>query len=84
MLNGFGLGFGGNYASNNYIMNRTTPGRFTIPEYTVLNASVYYGFENYRITLKVDNIANKELYDGWSTIRPRTPRSVLANFSYKF
>ncbi|MDI1255555.1 MAG: TonB-dependent receptor [Flavobacterium sp.] len=83
-LNGFGLGFGGNYASDNYIMNRTIAGKFTIPSYTVLNASIFYGSDDYKITLKVDNIANRETYDGWSTVHPRTPRSVLANFTYKF
>lgn len=83
-LNGFGLGFGGNYSGENKIMNRTTPGAFTLPEYTVLNASVSYNATRYLLTLKVDNLTNEETYDGWSTIRPRNMRAVIANLTYRF
>ncbi|MES2545215.1 MAG: TonB-dependent receptor [Bacteroidota bacterium] len=83
-LNGFGLGFGGNYAGDNKIMNRNVVGTFTIPEYVRMNASVFYGTDKYNLTLKLDNITNEETYDGWSTVRPQTPRSVAASFSYKF
>lgn len=83
-LKGFGLGFGGNYASDNKIMNRTVAGVFTIPEYTVLNSSIFYGTEKYTLTLKVNNIANEDIYDGWSTVHPKDARSVVASFSYRF
>ncbi len=83
-LNGFGLGFGGNYASENKIFNRNLGGTFTLPEYTVLNASAFYGTDDFRITLKLDNIANKEYYKGWSTISPQNLRSISANFTYNF
>ena len=83
-LKGFGLGFGGNYASDNKIMNRTVAGVFTIPEYTVMNSSIFYGTEKYTLTLKVNNIANEDIYDGWSTVSPRDARSVVASFSYRF
>ena len=82
-LRGFGLGFGGNYASENKIFNRDN-GTFTLPEYTILNASAFYGFESFRITLKLDNIANKEYYKGWSTISPQQLRSLSANLKYNF
>lgn len=83
-LNGFGLGFGGNYASENKIMNRTVVGQFTIPEYTILNSSIFYSAEKYTLTLKLDNMFNEEAYDGWSTIHPKTPRSIAASFAYRF
>lgn len=83
-LKGFGLGFGGNYASENKIFNRNVAGVFTLPEYTIFNASLFYDVEAFRITLKLDNIANKEYYKGWSTISPQNLRSVSANFTYNF
>ncbi|MBC5862862.1 TonB-dependent receptor [Flavobacterium turcicum] len=83
-LNGFGIGFGGNYASENKIMNRNVSGQFRIPEYTILNSSLFYGAEKYTLTLKLDNIFNEEAYDGWSTVHPKTPRSVAASFAYRF
>ncbi|MHA7865030.1 TonB-dependent receptor domain-containing protein [Flagellimonas marinaquae] len=82
-LENFGLGFGGNYASENKIFNRTN-GTFTIDAYTILNASVFYDANNYRITLKLDNMANQDYYNGWSTINPQNLRSLSANFSYSF
>ena len=65
-------------------MNRNVVGQFTIPSYTVLNSSVFYGTEKYTLTLKLDNIANVDTYDGWSTIHPRNMRTVSASFSYRF
>lgn len=84
ILRGFGLGFGGNYVGDNMIMNRATAGTFTIPEYTVLNSSLFYNTEKFGVTVKLNNIANKEIYDGWSTVHPKDPRAVAASFSYKF
>ncbi|QSB27127.1 TonB-dependent receptor [Flavobacterium sp. CLA17] len=83
-LRGFGVGFGGNYVGDNMIMNRNVAGTFTIPEYTVLNSSLFYSADKFGVTLKLNNIANKEIYDGWSTIHPKDPRSIAASFTYKF
>jgi iron complex outermembrane receptor protein len=83
-LNGFGLGFGGNYASENKIFNRNIGGTFTLPEYTVLNASAFYTVDAFTVTLKLDNITDKEYYKGWSTISPQRPRMFAANLTYNF
>lgn len=82
-LENFGLGFGGNHASENKIFNRTN-GTFTIDAYTILNASAFYDAGNFRITLKLDNIANQDYYKGWSTISPQNLRSLSANLTYNF
>lgn len=84
LLRGFGVGFGGNYVGDNKIMNRAVSGTFTIPEYTVINSSLFYNTEKFGITLKLNNITNEEIYDGWSTIHPKDPRTFVASFTYKF
>nr|WP_315220156.1 TonB-dependent receptor [uncultured Flavobacterium sp.] len=84
VLRGFGLGFGGNYVGDNKIMNRKVAGTFTIPEYTVLNSSLFYTAEKFTITVKLNNIINEDIYDGWSTIHPKDPRALAASFSYRF
>ena len=84
LLRGFGLGFGGNYVGDNMIMNRQVAGTFTIPEYTELNSSLFYSAEKFTITVKLNNITNKDIYDGWSTVHPKDPRAIAASFSYKF
>lgn len=81
---GLGLGLGGNYASDNYVINRSTTGRFTIPAYTVLNASIFYDAKTYRLDLKMNNFTDEEYYNGWTTVNPQQPRAVTAGFTYKF
>ena len=83
-LNGFGLGFGGNYGSENLIMNRNLAGEFTLPEYTILNASAFYTVDAFTLTLKVDNLTNEEYYKGWSTITPQRLRAFAANLTFNF
>ncbi|MBF7092086.1 TonB-dependent receptor [Flavobacterium sp. ALJ2] len=83
-IRGLGIGFGGNYVGDNKIMNRAIAGAFTIPEYTVINSSIFYTAEKFTVTLKLNNITNEEIYDGWSTIHPKDPRTFAASFSYRF
>ncbi len=83
LLNGFGLGFGGNHASENKIFNRNV-GSFTLPQYTVFNASAFYTVNGFTLTLKMDNIGNVEYYKGWSTINPQRLRAFAASLSYNF
>jgi len=84
VVEGLGIGFGGNYASENMIFNRQLAGVFTLPEYTVLNASVFYDVDKFSINLKLNNLADKQYYTGWSTITPQMPRNFAAAFTYKF
>lgn len=83
-LEGFGLGFGGNYASENMIFNRQTAGVFTLPSYTILNASLFYNIDEFGINLKLNNLTNEEYYTGWSTINPQRPRNFAASLTYNF
>ncbi|QNK63235.1 TonB-dependent receptor [Pedobacter sp. PAMC26386] len=83
-VKGLGFGFGGNYAGKNSIMNDATVGVFTLPAYTVLNASVSYGKGPITIGLKLNNLTNKEYYKGWTTIEPMSPRTVAGSIGYKF
>ncbi|WP_289061453.1 TonB-dependent receptor [uncultured Zobellia sp.] len=83
-LDGFGLGFGFNGASERFAINYASTGEFILPSYTIANASVFYQVDKYRIGLKLNNVFNKEYYKGWTTITPQTPRALYANFTYTF
>jgi iron complex outermembrane receptor protein len=83
-VKGLGAGFGGNYASENMITNSLATGTFTLPAYTVLNASVFYNTPKYTLTLKLDNLTNKEYFSGWSTVEKQMPRRLAASFAFKF
>lgn len=84
-IKGFGLGLGGNYAGDNATLNNTLTGVFILPAYTVINASVFYNGDKFRITCNLNNVGNKEYYGGgWSTVNPQKPRNFAASIAYKF
>jgi iron complex outermembrane receptor protein len=83
LLNGFGLGFGGNYAGKN-IVSLSKTSSFVLPAYTVLNASVFYDQPKFRLGLKSNNLNNEQYYIGWVTVIPQAPRTFMAEFTLKF
>ncbi|MCB2409527.1 TonB-dependent receptor [Hymenobacter lucidus] len=82
-LQGLGFGFGGNYASENRVQNTNT-NVFTLPEYTILNASAFYDKSRFRISAKVDNLTDKKYWVGYTTVNPQKLRSVVGSVAYKF
>ena len=83
-LHGLGFGFGGNYASDNKIQNSVSLGEFTLPAYTVLNASAFYDQRKFRIGAKVDNLTNQHYWIGYTTMNPQKLRSFVGSLTYKF
>lgn len=78
---GLGFAFGGNYGSQSFQTNTNTFA-FTIPSYTVLDASLFYDRPVYRFGLKVDNITNEKY---WSNrLAAQNPTRVTANLTIKF
>lgn len=84
VLRGLGMGVGGNYASENLVMNRKTTGQFKLPSYAVFQTSIFYETPNYRVNLKVNNLTDQVYYKGWTTVNPQQPRSITAGLTYKF
>ncbi|WEK37043.1 MAG: TonB-dependent receptor [Candidatus Pseudobacter hemicellulosilyticus] len=71
-LKGAGIGFGGNYAGKN-IVNVSTTSLYTLPSYTVLNATLSYEQSKYRLIARVDNLTDQRYWVGWSTTIPQMP-----------
>jgi iron complex outermembrane receptor protein len=82
-LKGLGIGFGGNYASTNKIINSVSEGTFELPSYTILNSNLFYDRAKYRFGLSVNNLANKQYYTGYTTINPQRLRQFVLSASYK-
>jgi iron complex outermembrane receptor protein len=82
-LKGIGAGVGGNYASENMV-NVSTTTLYTLPSYTVLNASISYEQLRYRLIVKADNLTNEKYWVGWSTTIPQMPFRVSAAAYLKF
>ncbi len=78
---GLGAGFGGIYGSESFQTNTKTF-TFTIPSYTVLDASVFYDKPRYRIGLKADNLTNEKY---WSyRLAAQNPLRVTGSITFKF
>ncbi|WP_433831048.1 TonB-dependent siderophore receptor [Flavobacterium anhuiense] len=78
---GLGFGFGGIYGSEYYQTNTATF-KFSIPSYTVLDASVFYDRPKFRLGLKVDNLTNEKY---WSyRLAAQNPTRVTGNITFKF
>ena len=83
-LDHFGLGFGGNYSDVNLIANTKSGGKFELPAYTVLNASLFYDSPAFRIGLMAKNLNDKDYYAGYSTISPQAPRQFVLDLKFRF
>ncbi|MCF2446986.1 TonB-dependent receptor [Dyadobacter sp. CY345] len=78
---GLGVGFGGVYGSESFQSNTKTF-TFTIPSYTVLDASVFYDQPRFRIGLKADNLTSEKY---WSyRLAAQNPLRVTGNITFKF
>ncbi|WP_294300981.1 TonB-dependent siderophore receptor [uncultured Chryseobacterium sp.] len=84
VLRNVGIGFGANSASELYTLNRASIGTFAIPSYAIFNAALSYNEDKYNVILKLDNIANKKYFSGWSTVTPQRLRTVSLSLNYKF
>lgn len=78
------LGFGGNYAGDNKVINSISEGTFTLPAYTLLNASVNYDWKNLSLGFKVDNLTNEHYWIGWTTMNAQPLRNFAGSVSYNF
>lgn len=81
---GLGFGFGGNYASENKIINTVSQGVFYLPSYTVLNASVSYDRAKFRVALKLNNLTDKQYFTGYSTFNAQMPRQFVGSVAFRF
>ncbi|MBS1564584.1 MAG: TonB-dependent receptor, partial [Bacteroidetes bacterium] len=79
MFKNIGLGFGGNYVGKNYM---TTANTYFIPAYTVLNGTLFYDADKWRLGLKVNNIAGKKYWDLYGA--PQALRNIAVSLVVKF
>jgi iron complex outermembrane receptor protein len=83
-LKNLGAGLGGNYASAYRVADNSITGIFDLPSYTVINASVFYNVDKFRIAINVNNVANEKYYIGYWSVNPQKPRNAVVSLAYKF
>lgn len=81
-LKGLGVGAGVMYVSEAYFNATNT---FAMPEYTVVDATLFYNMPKVRLSVKVNNITDEKYWisDGFYS-RPQPPVNFLAAIAYKF
>jgi iron complex outermembrane receptor protein len=84
LIKGLGVGFGGNYASDNKVINSVSQGTFVLPSYTLLNANVFIDRTKYRFGLSGNNLTNKQYFTGYTTVNPQKLRQFILTAAYKF
>jgi iron complex outermembrane receptor protein len=83
-LKDFGFGVGGNYAGVYKVIDNSVVGVFELPSYTLLNASLFYNADRYRITFNGNNLTDKKYYIGYWSVNPQRPVNFTASFAFKF
>lgn len=84
ILRGFGFGAGSNYVGKRTLSINVNQ---SIPEYTLLNAAVYYTVGKMQMQLNANNIGGKRYWvGGYDYIRlfPGAPSNYLATVTYTF
>jgi len=84
LVKGLGVGFGGNYVSENKVINSVSQGTFILPSYTLLNANVFLDRAKYRFGLSGNNLTDKQYFTGYTTVNPQKLRQFILSASYKF
>lgn len=84
ILKNFGIGAGGNYGSENKVIDNSVTGVFMLPAYTLLNSSVFYDARKFRVSFAVNNITDEVYYTGYWSINPQKPRNFTGSVAYKF
>lgn len=82
-LRNLGFGIGGNYGGKYKVIDNSVTGVFELPSYTLLNGSIFYSFNRFRINFNVNNINNKQYYIGYWSVNPQQKRNFVATLSYK-
>ena len=83
-IKNFGIGIGGNYAGEYKVIDNSKTGDFYLPAYALLNTSLFYNGDNFRITCNVNNITNTVYYIGYWSVNPQKPRNFVVSAAVKF
>ena len=83
-LKGLGLGTGINYIGEHKTSNSAITGVFTLPSYIMATATVFYDKPQYRLGVKVDNLADEKYFAGQGVLTAQMPRTIAASLTFKF
>lgn len=89
-LNDIGLALGCNFVTErntNYDPDLTMEEQLILPGYVVFDAALFYEINKFRVSLNLNNLANKTHWVGgysYTRLYPGAPRNYLLTAAYKF
>ena len=83
-LHGIGLGLGVNRVGEQVTVDHAATGQFIFPAYTLMNASLSFEREKYRIGLRMNNLTNAEYFAGQGVVVAQMPRNFAVQLSLRF
>ncbi|TKC60405.1 TonB-dependent siderophore receptor [Pedobacter hiemivivus] len=83
-IKGLGIGTGINFIDKHRTSNTLTTGVFTLPSYIMATATIFYDKPQYRLGVKVDNLADEKYFAGQGVLTPQLPRTIAASLTFKF
>jgi iron complex outermembrane receptor protein len=84
VLKNLGFGLGANYASEYRVADSSVTGIFDLPSYFVMNTSLFYNADKFRISFNLNNLTDKEYYIGYWSVNPQKPRNFVLSMAFKF
>ena len=78
-VKGLGFGAGGNYVSDSWFEATNS---FVLPGYTLVNATIFYDQPKFRLSVKGNNLLNKQYWNTNGT--PQKQLNFLASVTFKF
>lgn len=83
-LKGFSVGVSLNYGGESNALNTHSEGALVLPSYAIIGAHLSYDYKRYRLSLKANNITDKEYWMGWSNYIPQMRRQFIGTIAVKF
>lgn len=83
VLKGIGIGLGSNYVAQRNTFNAA----LFLPAYTIFDAALYYNVDKFRLSVNLNNLANKTHWTGgydFNRLYPGAPRNFLVGVGYTF
>ncbi|MFT3701268.1 MAG: TonB-dependent receptor [Agriterribacter sp.] len=81
-LHGLGVGAGANFSGPTYALNDDNS--FVLDGYKTFDATAFYDFSKWRLSLKLNNISNLHYWVADYYPVPQAPRQFLANVTIRF
>ena len=66
------------------VIDNSATGIFDLPSYTLLNTSLFYNGDKFRVSFNVNNVTDETYYIGYWSVNPQKPRNFVMSVACRF